>query len=89
MSDFKPGLEGVVVAETELSDVDGEGGRLVVRGYAVDELCGTYAFEDVWLLLWTGVLPTEAERRELQRELAMGRAAAFAQLAALARKQRE
>ncbi len=26
------GLEGIVVAETELSDVDGERGELIIRG---------------------------------------------------------
>jgi citrate synthase len=32
------GLEGVVVAETAISDVDGEHGRLVIAGSAVEEL---------------------------------------------------
>ena len=32
------GLEGVVVADTQLSDVDGERGRLVIRGHDVEAL---------------------------------------------------
>ena len=31
MPDFSPGLEGVVAAETEVSEVDGANGRLIYR----------------------------------------------------------
>ena len=62
MSSAGTGLEGVVVAETELSDVDGERGHLIVRGYEIEDLVGHVTFEDVWALLWTGRLPTDAER---------------------------
>ena len=34
------GLEGVVVADTVLSEVDGERGRLVIAGHEVEELGG-------------------------------------------------
>ncbi|HEY7853178.1 MAG TPA: hypothetical protein VIB82_09405, partial [Caulobacteraceae bacterium] len=33
--DVADGLEGIVAAETVLSDVDGEAGRLVIRGYGL------------------------------------------------------
>ena len=58
------GLEGVVAAETVLSEVDGETGRLVIRGRSLDELAG-WAFEDVIGLLWSGFfhdLPAELTR---------------------------
>ena len=48
------GLEGVVAAETVLSDVDGEAGRLVIRGYSLDEISGSWTFEQVTCLLWSG-----------------------------------
>ena len=32
------GLEGVVVAESEISFVDGQEGRLIYRGYSIEEL---------------------------------------------------
>lgn len=32
------GLEGIVVAQTELSDVDGLHGKLCIRGYDVEEI---------------------------------------------------
>jgi len=40
-----PGLEGVVVAETSISDVDGERGRLVIAGVDVEQLAAATAFE--------------------------------------------
>jgi citrate synthase len=48
------GLEGVVVAETAMSRVDGEAGRLVIRGKDVGELAGAHAFAEVCALMWTG-----------------------------------
>ena len=41
------GLEGVVVAETRLSDVDGEAGKLVIAGSSVEDLAGSASFESV------------------------------------------
>jgi citrate synthase len=31
------GLDGMVVADTLMSEVDGEAGRLIVRGHAIEE----------------------------------------------------
>jgi len=45
------GLEGVVVAETELSTIDGQRGQLVIRGHRIDELTGRRAFAEVAALL--------------------------------------
>ena len=38
------GLEGVIAAETVLSEVDGKAGRLVIRGLSLDELAGNTTF---------------------------------------------
>ena len=51
MSDFKPGLEGVVAVETEIAEPDREGGALRYRGIDIEELVGTYPYENVWGLL--------------------------------------
>src|SRR3954470_9546368 len=40
-----PGLEGVVVADTAISEVDGERGRLVIAGADVEQLAGAASFE--------------------------------------------
>ena len=51
MSDFKPGLEGVVAVETEIAEPDREGGALRYRGVDIEELVGHYPYENVWGLL--------------------------------------
>src|SRR6188768_1107189 len=40
------GLEGVLVAETMISDVDGERGRLVIAGADVEDLARTIGYEE-------------------------------------------
>jgi citrate synthase len=83
MSSTQTGLEGVVVAETELSDVDGDRGQLIVRGYEIEDLVGQVPFEDACALLWSGRLPTGVERDDWQAGLARGRRDAFALLPSL------
>jgi citrate synthase len=51
MSDFKPGLEGVVAVETEIAEPDREGGALRYRGVDIEELVGHYPYDNVWGLL--------------------------------------
>ncbi len=63
------GLEGVVAAQTELSHVFGEEGRLVYRGYDIHELAGKASFEEVAHLLWIGHLPDQRELDDLNRKL--------------------
>lgn len=63
------GLEGVVVAQTHISHVFGEEGRLVYRGYEINELAGKATFEEVAYLLWKGVLPTRAELDALNQQM--------------------
>jgi citrate synthase len=48
------GLEGVVAADTVLSEVDGQAGRLVIRGRSLDDLAGRASYEEVTRLLWDG-----------------------------------
>jgi citrate synthase len=54
MSDFKPGLEGVVAVETEIMEPDRDGGTLRYRGVDVEPLVGRYPYENVWGLLVDG-----------------------------------
>ncbi|MDB5456199.1 MAG: citrate synthase/methylcitrate synthase [Caulobacter sp.] len=75
------GLEGVVAARTVLSDVDGQNGRLVIRGYALDELAGRVSFEDVAHLLFDGFF--EAGPADFRPALGAARARVFAEVAAL------
>jgi citrate synthase len=73
-------MGGEETAETALSDVDGERGRLVVAGHDVEELAAGAGFEHVCGLLWHGELPGEPGRAALQRELGEARLRAHALL---------
>ncbi len=70
------GLDDVVAAETVLSDVDGAAGRLVLRGFDLEELAGRRTFEEVLALLWDGFVPTAG----LASALGAARVAAFEML---------
>lgn len=65
----RPGLEGVVAAETTLSHVDGEAGVLIIGGYPLEVMAESAAFEEVIYLLWHGRLPSANELAALKREL--------------------
>jgi len=65
MSDqLNKGLEGVLVAKSSLSYIDGDAGKLVYRGYNIEDLACGASFEEVLYLLWNGELPTTEERAE-------------------------
>jgi citrate synthase len=83
MSVKAPGLEGVVAAETRLSAVDGEAGRLTLAGYSVEELAPQATFEEVVHLFWHGRLPRKEELEVLQWDLAGRRRLPAATLALL------
>jgi len=51
MSDFVPGLEGVIAFETSIAEPDREGGSLRYRGVDIEELVGHVSFGHVWGLL--------------------------------------
>jgi citrate synthase len=51
MSDFIPGLEGVVAFETEIAEPDREGSALRYRGVDIEELVGHVSYGHVWGLL--------------------------------------
>ena len=64
------GLEGVVATGTALSDVRGLEGKLIYRGYDIDELAGRVSFEEASYLLWEGNLPNQKQLSELKGSLA-------------------
>jgi citrate synthase len=71
------GLEGVVAADTAISDVDGDAGRLTLAGRDVEALAGA-TYEDVLAALWrAGGLASDGD---LRSALAAARVAAFADL---------
>ena len=66
---YVPGLEGIIAAQTAISMVDGENGRLVYRGYVIADLAEDMSFEEVAHLFWYGHLPKHAELDGLAAEL--------------------
>ena len=54
------GLEGVVVAETTVGDVRGQEGFFHYRQYSAVDLAEKRSLEDVWHLMFRGVLPGSA-----------------------------
>jgi citrate synthase len=54
VSDFKPGLEGVIAFETEIAEPDRDGGALRYRGVDIEDLVGKVSFGNVWGLLVDG-----------------------------------
>ncbi|MFQ6057498.1 MAG: citrate/2-methylcitrate synthase [Anaerolineae bacterium] len=68
------GLEGVVVATSELSFIDGQEGILTYRGLNIHDLAEHSTFEEVVYLLWFGALPTRKQLDELSSQLAANRA---------------
>jgi len=68
------GLEGVVAADTRLSDVRGEEGVLIYAGYDINELAGKVSYEEVVHLLHENRLPNRAELAALKSTLAGYRA---------------
>jgi len=68
------GLEGVVVAQTQLSYVDGQIGKLVYHGYPIEALARNASFEEVAYLLWHKKLPNKTELAALEEALKENRA---------------
>ena len=60
-SDVNSGLEGVVAAETTISLVDGQAGRLLYRGYEIGDLAAHGSYDRVVGLLLDGEWPLRDE----------------------------
>jgi len=73
-SEINPGLEGITVSETRLSDIDGEAGELVIGGFPLDELAANASYEESLFLLLNDRLPTPDELSEFRADLASRRA---------------
>jgi citrate synthase len=59
------GLREVVAADTTVSDIDGEAGRLWYVGYEIADLAEHATFEEVVYLLHNGRMPNQDELDEL------------------------
>jgi citrate synthase len=69
----KGGLEGIVVARSQLCAIDGEKGILVYRGYDIRDLAEHASYEEVAHLLLRGELPSSDELESFKDALADAR----------------
>jgi len=67
------GLRGVVIADTRISDVQGAAGKLIYRGYLIEDLANKTSFEEVAYLLLSEKLPNTAELKAFKDQLAAER----------------
>ena len=65
----KAGLEGIVAAQSSISDVNGIEGRLIYAGYDIHDLARHASFEEIIHLLWHLRLPTRSELSVLKQQL--------------------
>ena len=70
---FRPGLDGIVAAQTAISEIDGEHGTLIYHGYRIQDLAERVSYEEAAHLLWYGHLPTTSELDALKQKLASQR----------------
>jgi citrate synthase len=73
MASSGKGLEGVVAAETSVSDIDGNKGLLYYVGYDIHDLAKNATFEEIIYLLHHLELPTDSQQDELRDLLTRGR----------------
>jgi len=73
MTGVNRGLDGVAVAETRLSTMDGEAGELIIGGFPVEELADDATFEETLYLLFHDRLPDAGELSEFRTDLAARR----------------
>ena len=63
------GLRGFVIAQSRICDVDGANGRLIYRGYLIQDLAKRASFEETAYLLLYEKLPDKAELEEFRRRI--------------------
>jgi len=68
------GLEDIVAGQSSICFIDGQEGRLLYRGYDIEDLSAKSSYEETTFLLWHGHLPTSSELHSFSAELASKRA---------------
>jgi len=74
------GLDDVVAADTVLSDVDGAGGHLTIRGHSLMELAGHWRYGQVVRLLFDGFFDDLPGDVELEKAIGKARVEVFERL---------
>ena len=66
-------LKDVIAAPTAICTIDGLEGRLIYRGYQIEDLAANTTFDEVAYLLWEGELPNRQQLDAFTTRLAAGR----------------
>lgn len=64
------GLRGIEVADTRVSNIDGQEGKLIYRGYGIMDLARQSTYEETAYLLLHDRLPIKSELAEFKAQLA-------------------
>lgn len=65
-----PGYKNTGVCESEITFLDGEEGKLLYRGYPIEQLAEKSSFVEVIYLLLKGELPTQQELDQFEKDIA-------------------
>ncbi len=67
--EYAKGLDGVIACETHINYIDGAAGKMIYRGYDVEEIGERTNYEETTYLLLYGKLPTQSELDEFKAKL--------------------
>jgi citrate synthase len=67
-------LKDVIAAPTAIATIDGIAGKLIYRGYSIEDLAANTTFDEVVYLLWEGDLPNQRQLDSFTDGLAKSRA---------------
>jgi citrate synthase len=67
-------LKDVIAAPTAICTIDGIAGKLIYRGYSIEDLAAHATFEEVVYLLWEGELPNKQQLEAFSQRLSSSRA---------------
>ncbi|MDP6402873.1 MAG: citrate/2-methylcitrate synthase, partial [SAR202 cluster bacterium] len=71
--EIRRGLRDVYIDRTKSSFIDGKIGKLLYRGYNIDDLARFSTFEETTYLLLHGVLPNRSQLDEIDATLRANR----------------
>ena len=63
------GLDGLVAGDTGISEIDGQSGRLIYRGFPIEDLVSWASFEEVSYLILHGAFPNPSQLESWDKEL--------------------
>ncbi len=67
--EYAKGLDGVIACETHINYIDGAAGKMIYRGYDVEEIGERTNYEETAYLLIYGKLPTQSELDDFKAKL--------------------